>query len=165
MSQLDVLADPRDRIVSQIEQAARLLLVDLKHIPEEKRSISPGGVARTPYAILAECIGVNDMIADVLAGKPRTYPSKEEQEAFAARFQSIETVEEGLRQSVAKLRDVVNGFETVHLEEEVAAPWGMTYPKGALALFAATHMMYHDGQLNYIQALNGDPDVHWGEEA
>jgi hypothetical protein len=30
-----------------------------------------------------------------------------------------------------------------------------------LVFFAAMHNMYHDAQLNYVQQLYGDMDVHW----
>jgi hypothetical protein len=33
--------------------------------------------------------------------------------------------------------------------------------KFALAHLASIHMMYHDGQLNYIQSLHGDGEIHW----
>jgi len=31
----------------------------------------------------------------------------------------------------------------------------------AAAGFAALHMMYHDGQLNYVHLLHGDNEMHW----
>ncbi len=30
-----------------------------------------------------------------------------------------------------------------------------------VAGFAATHMMYHLGQVNYVQTVEGDPVIHW----
>ena len=43
---------------------------------------------------------------------------------------------------------------------EIQTPGGTTSPYD-LALFCATHVNYHDGQLNYIQSLLGDTKFHW----
>ena len=31
----------------------------------------------------------------------------------------------------------------------------------AAAGIASMHMMYHDGQLNYVHMLHGDMEMHW----
>jgi hypothetical protein len=162
MSQVNAV-DPRVQITGQIEQAAHLLLVDLRHIPSDKLNVSAGGVARTPLAIVAECIGINDMIADVVGGTPRTYPTAEEQTSFAGTIDTMDRARNGIQESVQKLCNTVQGLSEAELDEMVTAPWGATYSRGGLAAFAATHLMYHDGQLNFIQALCGDGAVHWGE--
>ena len=47
------------------------------------------------------------------------------------------------------------------LQEKVTAPWGQEMSKYDLAQMAALNTMYHDGQLNYFQALHGDGEMHW----
>ena len=47
------------------------------------------------------------------------------------------------------------------LNAVVNAPWGMPTPVFILAQIAVSHIWYHDGQLNYIQSLLGDGEVHW----
>jgi hypothetical protein len=39
--------------------------------------------------------------------------------------------------------------------------WQIPTPLFTLAHIAVSHLWYHDGQLNYIQALLGDEKVHW----
>jgi hypothetical protein len=47
------------------------------------------------------------------------------------------------------------------LNQVVTPPWGMPAPLYICAQVAASHIWYHDGQLNYIQCLLGDDKVHW----
>ena len=47
------------------------------------------------------------------------------------------------------------------LGETVQAPWGEQLSLYQLSQVAANHILYHDGQLNYLQALKGDGDMHW----
>ncbi len=30
-----------------------------------------------------------------------------------------------------------------------------------MALIAINHIMYHDAQINYLQSLHGDQEMHW----
>jgi len=41
-------------------------------------------------------------------------------------------------------------------------PWG-AQSLYSTAQTAVSHLWYHDGQLNYVQALLGDGEVHWME--
>ena len=55
-------------------------------------------------------------------------------------------------------------FETLDentLGETSDIPFGRPMSRMAIAELPAIHMMYHDGQLNYVQTLNGDKDIHW----
>ena len=76
-------------------------------------------------------------------------------------FASAEEAEQGIRESAQKLAATVTQMSPDDLQAKVTAPWGQEMSKYDLAQMAALNTMYHDGQLNYFQALHGDGVMHW----
>jgi len=55
----------------------------------------------------------------------------------------------------------LRGLSDEELDREVTAPWGAPFKALFLAGVVASHMEYHGGQVNYIQSLYGDAEMHW----
>jgi hypothetical protein len=163
MSQTATPVDMRTMLADMVTNAASTFVADLKHIPEDKLTVSPGGVARPPLTFTAECIGFNNMIADFLSGGQPTMPEPEKIEKFYASIDTYDKGAAGITASAAKIKAALEAMEPSKLDEIVTAPWGAPMPLGVLTRIAATHMIYHDGQLNYIQSLYGDGAMHWAE--
>ena len=64
---------------------------------------------------------------------------------FVASAQEMLDAYDALGDAYAKL---VNGF-------------GGQQPAAQVVMFCTMHIMYHDGQLNLVQAINGDEEMHW----
>ena len=62
---------------------------------------------------------------------------------------------------IDELSAALSAADEATLTKTVMAPWQMESTVFMLATIAVNHIWYHDGQLNLIQALNGDGDVHW----
>jgi hypothetical protein len=45
--------------------------------------------------------------------------------------------------------------------QEIASESGSKSSPLDMVLMCIQHMSYHDAQLNYVQALNGDTEIHW----
>jgi hypothetical protein len=63
--------------------------------------------------------------------------------------------------AVADFGDALRSASDETLAAEVVPAWQIPTPLFTLAHIAVSHLWYHDGQLNYIQALLGDEKVHW----
>ena len=109
----------------------------------------------------AEVIGFNHMLATVLRGETASFPTPEERDAFAASVSSKAVAKSMLDASAADLCSAIEGLPAEDWMTKVMAPWGMEVTKANLCSWSALHMMYHDGQINLIQILNGDHEVHW----
>lgn len=144
-----------------VTKYAQILAADLAHVPSDRLHEAPMGVARSPMAFTAECIGFNRLVADALAGKPIAMPSKEEIAAFFASIDTIEKAQAGLTTTAQAIVAGIQAASEGALAAEVVAPWGEPMPLYQLAYSAAGHMNYHDGQVNYVQALYGDSVNHW----
>ena len=143
------------------KRAQRLLTNDLKALPTEKHTASPGGEARTPVNIVAECAAINGFIAEYLTTGNMERPPRDQREAFLNSFDTAEKALTYLEEQTQRLVDALGNLDVNTLGDMVESPMG-TVPRLVLAQLPATHMMYHDGQLNYIQTLYGDKEMHWG---
>lgn len=153
---------PKEHLRALTERAHRLLINDLKAIAEDKSNASPGGVARTALHIVAECAMVTGFLGKALNGVEVQRPPKEEREAHLNSFDTTEKVLAYLDRETQDLLTVIDGLDESTLGEVSDKPFGRPMSRFALAEFPALHMMYHDGQLNYIQTLHGDAEMHWG---
>jgi uncharacterized damage-inducible protein DinB len=156
MTAVDLKAHLRDATV----RAHRLLTNDLKALDHTTCLQCPSEKARSAVHIVAECAAVNGMIATYLETGEFNRPSPEEREAHLSSFHTPEKVLDYLDHETHRLLAV---FETLDLEtlSEPCNVLGRPMTRFALAELPIGHMMYHDGQINYIQTLYGDTDMHW----
>ncbi len=60
-----------------------------------------------------------------------------------------------------QLRDAIDARSPDTWGEVCESPFGGPTTVFSMAEFAFLHMMYHDGQLNYLHTLHGDTQMHW----
>ena len=161
MSQIAETSAVADVLTGLIQETAHLYAKDLEATPDDVLAASQDGKARSILAFTAETIGFNFMIAGVLTGDNKPMPSPEEREAFTASINSKAAALAGLEASVSALTTAIQSVNSDDWVTVVTAPWGMEATKSNICGWAALHTVYHDGQLNFIQVLNGDSAVHW----
>lgn len=154
---------PKEILKGNLTHASETYAKDLAHIPADKLTASPMGCARAPQEFSAECIGFNTLVRRILKGEEGGLPDPEARQAFYAQFDTIEKLQVGIRNSTAAVIEALDGVSDEDLARTVTAPWGRELSLFALVQTAATHMMYHDGQLNYIQSCYGDAVNHWAD--
>lgn len=152
--------DVKQHLRDRVQSAATCYVWDLTDMPETMLSTSPGGVARTPYDFTYEVAQVNRRITMRLRGEEPEPVSEDgfvrAPEAACSKQAAIQSIES----SVKDLLEAWDRLATQDLTKKISSPMGDTDPSKLMSL-AATHMMYHDGQLNYLQAIEGDEEVHW----
>lgn len=157
MSTLDL----RATLCQQLDGNLRNLVIDVRALPEEVILTSPGGVARPPADFLVECAWMNLYLAGMFAGEPVEWQKDEQRRALVQELGTVDRVLEYLQGSVDKLKASVEALSDEQLAETSDKPFGFPMSRFAMAGLAAGHMMYHDGQLNLIQAMRGDGKFHW----
>lgn len=157
MAQLDPIA----HLKSSLELQTTRMVNDLHALPAETLGTSHAGCARSPLYIVAECSGVNRWFAAALLhpGTPR--PSAEERDAYYASIDSTEKAIAELRSSVEELKAAYDGLDVNALGDQVEGMLNRPATLFAIASLPIGHMMYHDGQLNYLQTLHNDDTIHW----
>src|SRR5437868_8071244 len=124
---------------------------DLQAMTDDQLAKSPGGSSRTPFDITYEVIYVNKRVAARLRGEdPGPWLQSE---GFLKAPQEFCKKDSAIQQLDDSVKAVLEGWEKTppdKLEETIKVPTGETSPLDLVNL-VATHLAYHDGQLNYHQ--------------
>ncbi len=155
--------DPIQQLITITEKWRHLLQKDFSCLTPEQQITSPAPGGRTAVDILAESAMVNGIVAYHVANSKDGLPTLEEIRASQTGKDTPETAVAYLNEQTDLLKKVILGLDTDTLEDKMS-PFGFETTRFSMAEFGAVHMCYHDGQLNYIQSLNGDTKVHWSEE-
>jgi uncharacterized damage-inducible protein DinB len=134
--------------------SAQMLCKDTTYIPSEKLNWRPMEHGKSVVMILSEIARSDFEIAAVILGAPAKKVETEDYEELKKLV--IESAEE-----VCK---AIDSLSDEALEGAITMPWGGIFPASHAILLPASHMNYHDGQVNYIQLLLGDTRFHWLED-
>jgi hypothetical protein len=152
--------DLKSYVRGEIEQARDLYLKDIAALSDVALATSPGGVARTPYNFTYEIVVINKRFATRLRGED---PGAFDPTAWATvpdEFQNRDKMTAEFTDSMNSVLAALEAIPGEEMDREIPTGSGTTSPFD-LGLFCATHTGYHGAQLNYIQALNGDAEMHW----
>lgn len=147
---------------TMIVKAAADLAAEARAMPEEKARWMPGPVARTALAQIVECSLANVMWSNIL----RTHVHSVLPEGVAGRaYETLDTVEKAnvrLLSSAHVLAEVIRSLDPKDLGVIVPFPWKPETgrPLAECCFHPYWNMVYHQGQLAYIQTLYGDTDEH-----
>jgi hypothetical protein len=155
------------------EQAAQLtrdagasLFASAHAMPEDKLNWSPMGDARTALHMLQECAYYLPTLAPWLSpgeGMSERFmavagPAMEESKSW----DTLDKVEAAYNGYVEDTLATIRAVPDDDLNREVGVPWaqGETLPAWKVMLTLYWNLVYHLGQINYIQTLYGDKDMH-----
>lgn len=144
----------REIAKAQIMDAAETLCKDASYILAEKLDWHPMDLAKSVNEILAECAHVNYMLVTAVKG------SKVDEPAEKLDFDALKDY---VLCSAKAVCESIDSLDDAALCGDIQMPWGATMPMTAAIMLPASHMSYHDGQVNYIQVLLGDTKFHWAE--
>ena len=142
-----------------LAQAIGLTTLDINATPDDVFTASQGD-ARSMSSLVGEIAGFNNCVAAALTGDNSVDMGAAMQEASGNCTDKSSAIAT-LQASADAVQQAIDSVEDSDWLTELTAPWGMPTTKANLALWAAAHTCYHDGQINYIQVLNGDNEVHW----
>ncbi len=153
----------KSHLKGMADRTMGLLINDVKAIPTDKHTACPGGCAKTPLYMIAECAVVNHRVAQFLkTGQQKPRPTPDERDALLKSYTDTDKTLAFLQESVAAYKEAIDGFDAARFGEHNDEFFGRPMTLFGIAELPPVHMMYHDGQLNYIQMLLGDNDIHWG---
>lgn len=152
--------DLKTKALTELRDVQKRYLIDLRALPDEAISQSFGGAARTPANFTYEIVLVNKRLSTRMKGEdPGPFDPNVWVET-PAEFQTKEGAAGAFEESLNQVVALVESIPAEEMLREIPTPTGTTSPYD-LAEFCAYHINYHDGQLNYIQALHGDAEIHW----
>lgn len=148
--------------VRQTQKALDDLIRAVEALPEDKRGWSPGESGRSALDQLKEVAMVPVFYVAVLqsgAPSPELHGSLR---AEAESLTSFEEVQQLARERTADLCARILSFPESRLDEEVTLPFnrGMTVTMADVLGLHYWNTVYHLGQVNFIQTLLGDREMH-----
>ena len=152
--------EARSVAIKGLNRACEVLLQDLEALPEDAFTRRFGGKSRTAADIIHEINLVNDHIAAKMRGEEGAPLQQEGWIVAPPELSSKGAVVDAFRASSANLTRTAESFTEAQMEEPMPTETGET-TRFDRCRFLAVHMMYHSGQLNFIQTLLGDDEWHW----
>lgn len=143
-----------------IESSGKSYRQDLDALPEEALTSTSGGASRSPVAITYELVVVNKRLATRMRGEDPGPFDPTAWSTVPGEFNSASGCKAGFAKSIEDLLSSLDSIPDDQMDRSIPTPSGSTTPFD-LALFAALHIGYHDGQLNLLQAQLGDAEMHW----
>lgn len=151
----------REYLSDLLKETVRTFIQDIEALPESALSASPGGVARAPFAFIAECAGFARLVRANLLGQPHERPGEEAEAAAIATMTKSGAIAM-VREASDALLEAWNRLPSEDLAKMVPG-FGGDLPAYMMVGYVSQHFAYHDGQLNYIQAMQGDGAIHWSD--
>lgn len=136
---------------------AQMTGADIKAIPADKWEATHGGCTRSAQDISQEIVALLEWTTNALKGNVAPDYTAQAKADCSTQERAVTA----LNQAVENFNAALAAASDEALNTEVMPPWQMPAPLFILANIAVSHIWYHDGQLNYIQALLGDEKVHW----
>ena len=157
--------DSRMFIANTARQMAQTITRSTPFVPQDKRNWSPMGAARTTVDVVQECAEALEMFTKFMKTGQMPPMNKE---VFAARAEALkknppklEELFPRLQKATEEYAQTVEKFPTEKLTQMVPSPFGgQQMPMIQLVSLPALNMVYHWGQVNYIQTMLGDTEMH-----
>lgn len=155
----------KDLIKAQTERATRELFRVARAVPADKLEWAPMELGRTVLNMLQECAQSPSWCISLL--KTRQMPEftpelMERMNEERRQWTSLEDAESACLKNLEAWRTTVDEFPEAGMHETMTLPFGEPRPwhMYELMLVHYWNCTYHLGQINYIQTLYGDREMH-----
>ena len=155
--------DIRKMLTGWLQGLTHMFKTDINAIPDDKWTATFGGCTKPCSAIAADTIGFLIWTTKAIqeGGTPNIPEGAEEKLAAECGTRAAATAL--FEKATAGLAEAISSASDETLNKTANAPWGAEMPLYNFAQISISHIWYHDGQLNYVQCLLGDPAYHWTE--
>jgi uncharacterized damage-inducible protein DinB len=139
------------------QMVTKELLVALQYTPDDKLDWVPMGKAKTPKAIIVECGAAYKWLAAELRCEENAAAAWEG--IKAEDYQTREALAEFVKATEAELLAAIDALTDEQLDQKRKVFWGEETLRDLLWM-GMIHTNYHVGQLNFVQTLWGDTEMH-----
>jgi len=148
----------QDFIADQTELVSKGIIHNARALPADKLEWKPMGHGRSAMSQLRECAVSPDIFIRALSGKGYNYLDEDKVKSEA--LDSVDSAERCLNDGNAILLKLIRNLPDERLCEKIDLPWGATWSLIEVANMHYWNLVYHVGQINYLQTLLGDFEMH-----
>lgn len=149
----------QDQIVKVTQHALDDVCRAAMAVPADKEDWSPGGNSRSTLSQMREIASTPGVMLAVLNGSGN--PKHENQKGTKS-LDSVEHCVDVARNEFGKICQAIATFPDIRLDDEIRTPFGedsiMTMADALLLPY--WNLVYHLGQINQIQLVLGDLEMH-----
>ncbi len=151
-----------DMAAQSLREGANALVRIVKSTPPDKLEWSPLNEGRTVLDMVQECAVICYLGQDSFRKAVQPVIDFEKFSQLQASYDTIEKALEALETNTEALAKIYEAFPEESLSVMIHLPFGpgMTISFAKFMLMPAHNMVYHYGQINYIQTLYGDKEMH-----
>ena len=155
-----------EHVVKLTRGATEALFRNARAMPEDKFTWQPLDEGRSAMDLVKECTMSPLWFGKILNAQTMPEFTEEEQQQGKAMQDSWVTIDDCERASnehSQMLYDAIEKFPVEALEKSIHLPFGkegFDATMAEIAMFQYWNLVYHWGQLSYIQTLYGDRDMH-----
>ena len=147
------------------QEALASLFRTARHIPADKWHWSPMAEARTAQNQVAECALTPLLYLSVLDGTPMDFSNpavRKQGEEMMASLDTVEAAEAAAQKHFSTFYARLEALTDADLEKTVHLPYGggRDVPVADFLFYASQNIIYHTGQINYLQTMLGDTEMH-----
>lgn len=145
--------------ITMNNQAVDMLFGSVRKMPAEKQTWRPLDEGRSAIEQCRECASVTDMFqAHIDPSHTPRWSTYEDMTSETSTW-DLDKCESECKANTAKLNDAIAKMSPEQMEEIHTMPWGSEHSGGEIAGFHYWNLVYHIGQINYIQTLYGDREM------
>ena len=155
----------QEQLVRMTQKALDDVCRAARAVPEDKLEWAPQGAARSVLAQMREIAGAAVWFLPIV--RDRTVPAfdahaKRESARAMRGFKTLDACVRAARAGTSTLCEAILALEDEHLDEEIHLPFGggTSLAIVDVALLHHNNMLYHLGQINQIQLMLGDREMH-----
>lgn len=149
-----------NHLIEMTRSSQDMLFQSARKMPADKLTWKPLDAGRSVLDQLQECALSADMyIALIDSTYSPQFANYEEMGAAMAQLDTLDKCEDACRRMTERLCEGIARMTPEDAGKIHEMPWGSSYPGSVVAGFHDWNMVYHLGQINYIQTLYGDNDM------
>jgi hypothetical protein len=143
--------------LANMNRGAAAALAKAAHDLGAKATWKPLDRGRTALDQVQECAGLTRLCASIFAAGHMVPVNMDNMAQLRARLDTLEKAAPYLHTAIEDLGRLIEEFPAEKLDEKIVLPFGGGMEKSfaELALMNYWNMVYHEGQINYIQTLCG----------
>jgi hypothetical protein len=150
----------QDQIVKQTQRALDDVLRAVEAIPVDKQGWKPAETARSSLELMEEMANFPVFLLPIV--EKGFVPDFGDHGEFKKTFDSYEASRSAAVEGNTRLCNAISSFPDSRMEEEVTLPFvgGLVMTMADVLGLQLWNLTYHHGQLNYIQTILGDLEMH-----
>lgn len=155
---------PQELIAIQIAKSVEDLFRSARAMPDDKLDWKPSDTARSALDMLQECAQSLKWPQTILESDGTAF----DQEAFEkarqerAQWTTVALCEEAARRNLTETIEYVKSYPDDDLNRVVPLPFAPELKPTVAEILASPYwnLTYHLGQINYLQTMYGDKEMH-----